>query len=117
MGVKRGHYRKYLGGKKRKQDHIKSVGEGKLSAAGNSETDEVKIAAGRRMYIMVVYLEKLNHFIGETITIEKESFFKDRSEYIEGKVIGIYPHFLLVDCGEFNTTVSYKDILLRRNKR
>lgn len=47
-------------------------------------------------------VEPENHYIGEPMTVKG----------IEGRVIGIYPHFLELATQNYNMSVSYKDLLL-----
>lgn len=67
---------------------------------------------GKNTYDRVA-AERCRHYIGEKMIINKK-VDKETSagETVEGRVIGIYPHFLLLHCGNYKTTVSYIDILL-----
>lgn len=67
---------------------------------------------GKNTYDRVA-AERCRHYIGEKMVINKK-VDKETSagETVEGRVIGIYPHFLLLHCGNYKTTVSYIDILL-----
>ena len=59
-----------------------------------------------------VTAEPCKHFIGEKIVLDRqiEKDYKERTN--EGRVIGIYPHFLLLSCGNYKATISYKDLVL-----
>lgn len=58
--------------------------------------------------------EKLKHYIGEKIILNRKTDFRTGESHrtMGGCVIGIYPFFLLLDCGFYKTTVSYKDLVL-----
>ena len=56
--------------------------------------------------------ERCSHYIGEKIVIKRKIDNKEKEKTVDGCVIGIYPHFLLLDCGNYNTTISYKDLVL-----
>jgi hypothetical protein len=108
MGKKRGRYRKYTKDQRRRAQRKQYAKNYKATEwqmkAVREETFGAKIAAGRRMFVRAVYLEKLNHFIGKHIVIKERD--------VDGLVVGIYPHFLLVDCGDYKTTISYTDLVL-----
>ncbi len=60
--------------------------------------------------------EKAKHFIGEHIKFTRKKYEETKGAKIDisvdGYVEGIYPHFLLLKCKNYKTTVSYKDLIL-----
>ncbi len=95
---KRGKYRQYNEPKK----HIVRT--------GIMRSDE-KIGQGQMMYRRI-HDEKLKHYIKEKIILNRVIEYPEKERTVGGVVIGLYPHFLLVDCGNYNTTISYKDLVL-----
>ena len=95
---KRGKYRQY---NEPKRNAVRS---------GLMRSDE-KIGQGQIMYRRV-HDEKFKHYIGEKRTLNRVSEYPEKDKTIEGVVIGLYPYFILLDCGEYNTTISYKDLIL-----
>ena len=58
--------------------------------------------------------EKNKHYIGEKVIINRRVDTRTGESHrtMGGCVIGIYPFFLLLDCGNYKTTVSYTDLVL-----
>ena len=73
------------------------------------------LSAGILMYRMV-HDEKFKHYIGENVIINRVIKYPEAERTVGGCVIGIYPHFLLLDCGSYKTTISYKDLILGGKK-
>lgn len=92
---------------------------GKYMQYNNDTTKKSKVAhiqhlrnTGRGMYDRVA-AERCKHFIGEKMVLNRRAE-KDfgMGPTVEGRVIGIYPHFLLLHCGNYKSTVSYMDLIL-----
>jgi hypothetical protein len=75
------------------------------------DTYETNRLAGKMMRRRVID-EKSKHFIGEKITLNRIIESNEKERTVGGRVIGIYPHFLLLSCGNYRTTVSYTDLVL-----
>jgi len=90
------------------------IDHGSLRAKnGQSMVDayENNMIAGEMMKRRVIE-EKGKHFIGEKITLNRIIESNEKERTVGGRVIGIYPHFLLLSCGNYRTTVSYTDLVL-----
>lgn len=111
MGAKkRGKYKGY--NKKYYDNNFKTT---QYHRADNAEqTFLSKLYLGSLMYQNVLE-ESKNHFIGERIAFKKGEY-PERTEDVGGLVVGIYPHFLLLDCGNYKTTVPYEDLIIGRNR-
>ena len=72
----------------------------KTSHYGDFETQS-KLYNGLE-FAQALQKEPANHHIGEVMTVRG----------IEGRVIGIYPHFLELATQNYNMSISYKDLLL-----
>ena len=104
---KRGSYRGY-----NKQRYEKTYASTKSGyRTPNEVTAGAKIASGKAMF-KAERFEKFKHFIGEQIIIHRQIQSNEKERTVGGCVVGIYPHFLLLDCGNYKTTISYKDLLL-----
>lgn len=101
MGTKRGSYRSY------NQDRR----EGQLPVSDKGSLYESKVKTGIDMSSRVA-AEPLKHYIGEKKTINRFIESNEKERTVGGVVIGLYPHFLLLDCGNYKTTVSYTDLVL-----
>lgn len=107
--AKRGKYRSYNETpKKRKvkesQKYIHRVSE-------PADTRGMKIDMGKQMYRRVLD-ERFKHYIGEQVIINRMIESNEKERTVGGVVVGLYPHFILLDCGFYKTTVSYKDLVL-----
>lgn len=62
----------------------------------------------------LIRTEQFKHYIGEKIIINRRIEMPDGniSRTLGGVVVGLYPHFLLLDCGNYKTSISYKDLVL-----
>lgn len=62
----------------------------------------------------LIRTESLKHYIGEKIVINRRIELPDGnvSKTLGGVVVGLYPHFLLLDCGNYKTSITYKDLVL-----
>ena len=119
--AKRGKYKSYLGKskgvKKTKKVVVEKVEKKepvKKRRTLNSSVSLQNILEGIDMSNAVAF-EKHKHFVGEKIVLNRKIDLPDKRENARtagGVVIGLYPHFLLVDCGNYKTTVSYKDLVL-----
>lgn len=59
--------------------------------------------------------EKSKHFVGEHIKLNRQLENINGTSnlnYVDGYVVGIYPHILLIRQENHNTSVSYKDLAL-----
>lgn len=79
--------------------------------AHNPETRDSKIGNGKIMYRRV-HDEKFKHYIGEKIILNRIIEPNEKERTVGGVVIGLYPHFILLNCGFYKTTVTYKDLVL-----
>jgi hypothetical protein len=73
-------------------------------------TAEQKITQGI-IFAKRVAREKCKHHIGEKIVLNRRIPGSD-AVIVGGVITGLYPHFVLVDCGFYNATISYKDMVL-----
>lgn len=116
MGEKRGRYRKYTKDQRRRAQRKQYAKNYKATEwqmkVVREETFGAKVAAGRRMFVRAVYLEKLGHFIGEHMVVKRQAISNEKERDVDGLVVGIYPHFLLIDCGDYKTTISYTDLAI-----
>ena len=115
MGAKRGKYRQY--DKNKYNKNYKSTGNGWELKAMNESTYETKISEAIRMAAKV-HMERFKHYIDdevpEVISLERFARYpQEKDTDVDGLVVGIYPHFLLVDCGNYKTTISYKDLVMK----
>lgn len=115
MGEKRGSYRKY--NKKSYAKNYKSTGLGWELKAVTEETFGKRIADGLRM-ASKVHSERFRHYVDtecpEVISLDRFTRYpQEKGTNVDGLVVGIYPHFLLVDCGNYKTTISYKDLVMK----
>lgn len=85
--------------------------KGIYNVIDHGQAYETNLMAGRVM-TRKIRNEKAKHFIGERIILNRQIDRKEKGRTIGGVVIGIYPHFLLLDCGFYKTTISYKDLVL-----
>lgn len=100
--AKRGKYRQYNNEPKKRE---------KRSVAEYDTTGIRKRVDGRQMYGRVA-AERYRHYIGETIILNRLIQSNEKERTVGGVVVGLYPHFLLVDCGNYRTSVTYKDLVL-----
>ena len=101
MGTKRGSYRNYNQNRR----------EGQMPSIDKGSTYKSRVKAGVDMSSRVA-AEPLKHYIGKRIIINRFIESNEKERTIGGVVIGLYPHFLLLDCGNYKTTVSYTDLVL-----
>ena len=101
MGTKRGSYRNYNQNRR----------EGQTPSINKGSTYESRVKAGIDMSSRVA-AEPLKHYIGERIIINRLIESNEKEKTLGGVVIGLYPHFLLIDCGNYKTTVSHTDLVL-----
>lgn len=105
MGAKRGSYRGY--NKERYANNYKSIGDHKRIAM-QEDTYLSKKFAGKDMYTKVKR-GIAEHFIGEVVKVHRQIQSNEKEKSVDGLVVGIYPHFLLLDCGNYKTTITYAD--------
>ena len=105
--AKRGKYRAYNKG----FEGFKKVNKGDADVSTKFTNEHERKIAGSAMYYRVA-AERYRHYIGEKRTINRLIQSNERERTIGGVVIGIYPHFLLLDCGNYNTTITYTDLVL-----
>lgn len=101
--AKRGKYMTYNEPKPKKRE--------KRSVAEYDTTSIRKREEGHQMYGRVA-AERYRHYIGETIILNRLIQSNEKERTIGGVVVGLYPHFVLVDCGNYCTSVTYKDLVL-----
>ena len=101
MGTKRGSYRSYNQNRR----------EGQLPISDKGASYVSKVKTGIDMSSRVT-AEPLKHYIGERVIINRLIESNEKEKTLGGVVIGLYPHFLLIDCGNYKTTVSYTDLVL-----
>lgn len=105
MGELRGKYRQYDAVKK----YNKRAGASKQSEKGS--TYEQLLAAGINMADRVA-AERCRHYIGKELILNRK-FDKDlRGLTVGGVIVGLYPHFILLDCGNYKATITYTDLVL-----
>lgn len=110
MGEKRGSYRGY--NKERYANNYKSTGD-HIRVAMQEETFVSRKFEGKDMY-MKVKCGWAEHFIGEVVKVHRQTWSNEKEKTVDGLVVGIYPHFLLLDCGNYKTTITYTDLEMDR---
>ena len=100
--AKRGKYRQYNNEPKKRE---------KRSVVEYDTTAIRKREVGHQMYDRVA-AERYRHYIGETIILNRLIQSNEKERTVGGVVVGLYPHFVLVDCGNYRTSVTYKDLVL-----
>ena len=100
MGEKRGKYMQY------NNDKV-NVKKSKIAHLQNLRN------TGKGMHDRVA-AERCKHFIGEKMVLNRriDKDLGGAGPTIEGRVIGIYPHFLLLHCGNYKATATYIDLIL-----
>ena len=101
----RGKYRRY----NEKTSYVKERIHDKM--AMSESTFSIKLAEAMDMRSRVNF-ERFKHFVGETIIINRIIESNEKERTVGGVVVGLYPHFLLIDCGNYKTSISYKDLCL-----
>lgn len=74
-------------------------------------TEVRKRIDGQQMYDRVA-AERYRHYVGETIVLNRFIEKNEREKTVGGVVVGLYPHFVLVDCGNYKASVTYADLVL-----
>ena len=100
-----GKYMQYLQEKKQKTEGIKNPDY----VVDSRVHDTVKLG---KDFAKRISAEKNKHYIGERIVLNREIDPRFKERTMGGCVIGIYEHFLLIDCGNYKSTISYKDLVL-----
>lgn len=70
-----------------------------------------KVHNGKDMYSRVA-AERWKHYIGEKIILNRPIQSNENLRTVGGVVVGLYPRFLLIDCGFYKTTVQYTDLVM-----
>ncbi len=104
--AKRGKYRSYNEGFEKKK-----VNKGDTDVSTKFTNEYSRKIAGRTMYDRVA-AERYRHYIGEPVILNRLIQSNERERTIGGVVVGLYPHFVLVDCGNYKTSVTYTDLVL-----
>ena len=99
MGELRGKYRQY---------NIRA-GASKQSEKGS--TYEHNLSEGLYMADRVA-AERCRHYIGEELILNRKFDKGLKGLTIGGVVIGLYPHFILLDCGNYKASITYTDLVL-----
>ena len=107
--MKRGKYRRYNGLWDKKQKKIKLIEEKDVST--RDTTEYRRKIVGKRMYDRVA-AERYRHRVGEKIILNRLIQSNEKERTVGGVIIGLYPHFILLDCGNYKATVSYVDLIL-----
>lgn len=98
-------------GKKIKEDKTYR-GEG---CENKFTVEHTRKIAGRTMYDRVA-AERYRHYIGEKVILNRLIQSNEREKTVGGVVVGLYPYFLLVDCCNYKTSVTYADLVLGGKK-
>ena len=77
----------------------------------NNPTEVRKRTDGENMYDRVA-AERYRHYIGENVIINRLIWSNENARTVGGVIVGLYPHFALIDCGNYKTSVTYKDLVL-----
>ena len=107
--AKRGKYRQYNNLMNKRKDKREKWVEKPQQTFQN--TDYRKKVVGRDMYSRVA-AEHSKHYIGERVILNRFIEKNEKERTVGGVVVGLYPHFLLIDCGNYKTSVTYKDLVL-----
>lgn len=111
--AKRGKYRRYNGLWEKGSKKIKLIEEKDVST--KFSTEHARKIAGKGMYDRVA-AERYRHYIGEKVILNRFIEKNEREKTVGGVVVGLYPHFVLVDCGNYKTSVTYTDLVLGGKK-
>lgn len=107
--MKRGKYRRYNGLMEKRAKKKKLIEEKDVSTKFSNE--HARKIAGRTMYDRVA-AERYRHYIGEKVILNRLIQSNEHEKTVGGVVVGLYPYFLLVDCGNYKTSVTYADLVL-----
>lgn len=67
---------------------------------------------GEKIFADAIRMERAKHFIGERMIINRPIPGTEKGRTVGGVVVGLYPHFILLNCGFYKTSITYKDLLL-----